>query len=171
MDISTHIQLLDAPGAGIVPAWAWLAATWFGAGLLAPFRAGLAVLTVLPVLALVTAFPKYVLPTLVFVVFVLGVHVSSEIELATGEKDDRRIVIDEVAAFLFAAAIIRQSGWRLLVPFAAIFLFVDRLKPWPMSYVEQLPSGWGVMSDDLVPALTLGIIFASLQTVLKRRRN
>lgn len=154
-----------------MPLRTWLAATWLGAGLLTPFGAGLAVLTVLPLPALATALPKYLLPALVLAVFLLGVHVSSGMELATGEKDDRRIVIDEVAAFIFATAIIRQTCWRLLVPFAAVFLFVDRLKPWPMPYVEQLPSGWGVMSDDLVPALALGLVFVGIQTLLNARRD
>jgi len=153
----------------MVPVWTWLVATWFGAGLLAPFRAGLAVFAVLPLLALAITLPRYVLPVLAVAVFLIGVHVSSELELATGDKDDRRIVIDEVAAFILGAAIIRQAGWRMLVPFAAIFLFVDRLKPWPMAYVEQVPSGWGVMMDDLVPAIALGLIFVSLQALINRR--
>ncbi|MBU4530435.1 MAG: phosphatidylglycerophosphatase A [Hoeflea sp.] len=169
MELFPPIELLDPPGAGMVPVWTWLVATWFGAGLLAPFRAGLAVFAVLPLLALAITLPRYVLPVLAVAVFLIGVHVSSELELATGDKDDRRIVIDEVAAFILGAAIIRQAGWRMLVPFAAIFLFVDRLKPWPMAYVEQVPSGWGVMMDDLVPAIALGLIFVSLQALINRR--
>lgn len=169
MELLASIERLDPPGAGIVPDWIWLAATWFGAGLLAPFRAGLAVFAVLPMLALAIALPRYVLPVLAVAIFLAGVHVATEIELATGDKDDRRIVIDEVAAFVLGAAIIRQAGWKMLVPFAVIFLFLDRLKPWPMAYVEQLPSGWGVMADDLVPAVILGVLFMGVQTLIKRR--
>jgi len=165
------MELLDPPGAGMVPVWTWLTATWFGAGLLAPFRAGLAVFAVLPLLALAITLPRYVLPILAVLVFLAGVHVASEIELATGDKDDRRIVIDEVAAFILGAAIIRQAGWKMLVPFAAIFLFIDRLKPWPMAYVEQVPSGWGVMMDDLVPAIALGLIFVSIQALMNSRTS
>jgi phosphatidylglycerophosphatase A len=55
------------------------------------------------------------------------------------------------------------------VPFAAIFLFFDRLKPWPMAYVEALPSGWGVMLDDLVPAIAVGGLFALVQALMNRR--
>ena len=126
---------------------------------------------VIPLLALATMIPRYVLPVLAGLIFLVGVHVSSEIALATGVKDDRRIVIDEVAAYIIGAAIIRQTGWKMLVPFAAIFLFIDRLKPWPMAYVEQLPSGWGVMMDDLVPALALGLLFMSVQALMNRRKN
>ena len=163
------VELLDPPGAGLAPAWTWLVATWFGAGLLVPFRAGLAVFAVLPLLVLAIALPRYVLPALGVLLFLAGIHVASEIELLTGDKDDRRIVIDEVAAFILGAAIIRQAGWRMLVPFAAIFLFLDRLKPWPMAFVEQLPSGWGVMADDLVPAIAVGLVFAGIQAMMRRR--
>jgi phosphatidylglycerophosphatase A len=72
-------------------------APWFGAGLIVPLRAGLVVFAMLPLLALAISLPRYILPALAVLIFFLGVHVSSEIELATGIKDDRRIVIDEVA--------------------------------------------------------------------------
>jgi phosphatidylglycerophosphatase A len=51
----------------------------------------------------------------------------------------------------------------MLVAFAALFLLLDRLKPWPMAYVEQVQSGWGVMLDDLVPAVLVGVLFAAIQ--------
>ena len=70
--------------------------------------------------------------------------------------------------FNLAAGLALLTGvW--LVPFAALFLFLDRLKPWPMAYVEQVPSGLGVMLDDLVPALLVGILFAAVQHVWNRR--
>lgn len=47
---------------------------------------------------------------LAITIFAVGVYVSSAIDLATGVKDDRRIVIDEVAAFLIGASLIRQAG-------------------------------------------------------------
>jgi phosphatidylglycerophosphatase A len=163
-----EIEILQPPGIGLVPAWQWLLATWFGAGLVVPFRAGLAVFALLPLLLLSIKLPRHVVPVLGVVIFAIGVYAASAIDLATGVKDDRRIVIDEVAAFLIGASLIRQAGWKMLVPFAALFLFLDRLKPWPMANVEQVPSGWGVMLDDLVPALAVGILFAGLQIGRKR---
>jgi phosphatidylglycerophosphatase A len=164
-----EFQLLEPPGLNLVPTWHWLAATWLGAGLLVPFRAGLAVFALLPLLVVSIKLPRLALPMLAITIFAVGVYVSSAIDLATGVKDDRRIVIDEVAAFLIGASLIRQAGWRMLVPFAALFLFLDKLKPWPMAYVEQVPSGWGVMLDDLVPALLVGILFAGIQHVWSRQ--
>lgn len=54
--------------------------------------------------------PRLALPMLAITIFAVGVYVSSAIDLATGVKDDRRIVIDEVAAFLIGASLIRQAG-------------------------------------------------------------
>lgn len=163
------MELLDPPGEGLVHSFHWLLATWFGAGLVVPFRAGLAVFVVLPLLGLAISLPRYVLPGIACLIFVIGVHVSSELDFATGIKDDRRIVIDEVAAFIAGASVIRQAGWRTLVPFAGLFLFLDRLKPWPMGYVEQLPAGWGVMMDDLVAATMVAGVFALAQIFMNRR--
>lgn len=150
--------------------WQWIAATWFGAGLVVPLRAGLAVFALLPLLLIAGKLPRYVVPVFAVVIFMIGIHVSTEIELATGIKDDRRIVIDEVAAFLLGASLIRQAGWKILVPFAAIFLFLDRLKPWPMALVEEVPSGWGVMLDDMVPAIMVAAIIAGIQYLVSRKR-
>ena len=87
------MELLDPPGAGMVPVWTWLTATWFGAGLLAPFRAGLAVFAVLPLLALAITLPRYVLPILAVLVFTgSGVHVESEI--GAGDRRTRTIAPD-----------------------------------------------------------------------------
>jgi phosphatidylglycerophosphatase A len=164
-----ELQVLEPPGLNLVPVWHRLVATWFGAGLVVPFRAGLAVFALLPLLVVSIKMPRLALPMLAITIFAIGVYVSSAIDLATGVKDDRRIVIDEVAAFLIGASLIRQSGWRMLVPYAALFLFLDKLKPWPMTFVEQVPSGWGVMLDDLVPALTLAFLFTGIQHVWSRQ--
>ncbi len=164
-----EFNILEPPGFDLVPTWQWLLATWFGAGLVVPFRAGLAVFALMPLLLVSIKLPRLVVPVLAITIFALGVYVSSAIDLATEVKDDRRIVIDEVAAFLIGASLILQAGWKMLLPFAALFLFLDRLKPWPMAYVEQVPSGLGVMLDDLVPALLVGILFAAVQHVWNRR--
>ena len=164
-----EFYVLEPPGVGLVPTWQWLMATWFGTGLVVPLRAGLAVFALLPLLVVSIKMPRLAVPMVALLIFALGVYVSSSIDLATGVKDDRRIVIDEVAAFLIGASLIRQAGWRMLVPFAALFLFFDRLKPWPMAYVEQVPSGWGVMLDDLVPAVAVGLVLAVAQHFWNRQ--
>lgn len=164
-----EFYILEPPGVGLVPMWQWLMATWFGTGLVVPLRAGLAVFALLPLLVVSIKMPRFAVPMFAMLIFALGVYVSSAIDLATGVKDDRRIVIDEVAAFLIGASLIRQAGWRMLVPFAALFLFFDRLKPWPMAYVEQVPSGWGVMLDDLVPAVAVGLVLAVAQHFWNRQ--
>ncbi|PWW04590.1 phosphatidylglycerophosphatase [Hoeflea marina] len=169
MEHVSGFYVLSPPGDGLAPPWQWLPATWFGAGLVVPLRAGLAVFALVPLLLATIRLRRYLQPLLALDIFILGVHVSSAIELATGVKDDRSIVVDEVAAFLIGASLIRQPCWTMLVPFAGLFLFFDRLKPWPMAHVERLPSGWGVMLDDLFPALLIGVAHALVKHVRNRR--
>ncbi|MDH7791612.1 phosphatidylglycerophosphatase A [Ochrobactrum sp. AN78] len=95
----------------------------------------------------------FVVPLIGWLVLVTGIYLASAIGDASGVKDNRSIVIDEVAAFL------RGRHWFALATFAALFLLIDRIKPWPFYYLENLPSGYGVMVDDLGPALLFGVVF------------
>lgn len=164
------MTLLPPPADTLVPIWHWLLATWFGAGILEPLRAGLAVASASVV---VIALRKNALavPAFGILILVAGVFVSTTIGDASGMKDDRRIVIDEVAAFVLGAAFLRGFHWTALAPFAALFLFIDRIKPWPFYHFEALPSGWGVMADDLGLGLILGTIFLAALTARGKRQN
>lgn len=151
------MEILDPPGLGLIPTWQWLYATWFGAGLVVPLRAGLGVMAMAAILIALPRLSPRTLGIAALVLFALGVHVTNGIDLATGIKDDRRIVVDEVVAFMLGAAILGRVGWQVLLPFAAVFLFLDRLKPWPFVLVEQVPAGWGVMLDDAVLAVAMAV--------------
>lgn len=161
-------SLLAPPGDGLLPAWQWLSATWFGAGLVAPLRAGLAVCITIPLALWLMNNTRHGLALLVIVVFALGVYASSAIELATGVKDDRRIVIDEVGAFLIGAWMLRGRHWAVIVGFAAAFLALDRLKPWPIHLTEAIPSGWGVMLDDIAASVPLAIVIIAIRVLRGR---
>lgn len=164
--------LLPPPADTLVPVWQWFLATWFGAGLMEPLRAGLAVATAGVFVLLLAGRGKLAIPLSGALVLLVGVFVSTAIGEASGIEDDRRIVIDEVAAFILGGAFlqtVRQSvRWAALAAFGAVFLFLDRIKPWPFHYLEALPDGWGVMADDLGLGLFLGAIsFTAL--VAKRK--
>lgn len=156
-------SLLTPPGEGLVPVWQWLLATWFGTGLVAPLRAGLAVAITIPVVLLLMRGPRLAVPLFGLAILVVGIYAASAIELAAGIVDDRRIVIDEVGAFVLGAALLRGAGWPLVTIFAAALLTLDKLKPWPFYLFEALPRGWGVMLDDLPVGLTLGIALAAFR--------
>ncbi len=81
----------------------------------------------------------------------------------TGRKDPSQVVIDEVAGQALALAMISfvtppnlgiaASGTFLL------FRFFDILKCWPMSRLEKLPMGWGILADDLAAGVLAGAVY------------
>ena len=80
----------------------------------------------------------------------------------TGDKDPSQVVADEAAGqsltFITAYAV---GGKNILivslVGFAA-FRFFDILKPYPCKKLEKLPSGWGILADDLMAGVYAGIV-------------
>jgi phosphatidylglycerophosphatase A len=85
--------------------------------------------------------------------FVVGTWASSAHVRRSGEKDPRRIVIDEVA-----------GQWLTLVPAPldpiaylvglACFRLCDITKPWPACLADQkVGGGFGIMLDDGIAAL------------------
>jgi phosphatidylglycerophosphatase A len=90
--------------------------------------------------------PFYVPITLAVVL--AGVAASGRAETLFGRKDDKRIVIDEVAGQLIAL----YASPFAAAPVAAGFLFFrlfDIWKVWPIRLFEKMRGGWGVMMDDV----------------------
>lgn len=135
-----------------------LLATAGGAGLapVAPGTAGsaLAVLLFLPLSSL--SVPLYVV-TVVALVF-LGIWAAEEAEREFGQKDDRRIVIDEVAGQLITLAPLlwlgRARSFRWLLAGFLLFRLLDVWKPGVVGRCERSFSGGvGVMLDDVAAGL------------------
>ena len=84
---------------------------------------------------------------------------------ATGKTDPGEVVVDEVAgqAVAFLAVVPWMgtfSTGQICITTAAGFLlfrFFDILKPWPVRKLEKLPSGWGILADDLLAGIFAGI--------------
>jgi len=84
---------------------------------------------------------------------------------ATGKKDPREVVADEVAgqAVTFLAVVPLMSTFstdQICLTTAVGFLlfrFFDITKPWPVRKLEKLPAGWGILADDLLAGIFAGI--------------
>lgn len=81
---------------------------------------------------------------------------------ATGKKDPREVVADEVAGqgvtFIGAWAV---GGQEILAVCAVGFLafrLLDIVKPFPCRSLEKLPMGWGVLADDLMAGVYAAIV-------------
>ncbi|WP_185984346.1 phosphatidylglycerophosphatase A [Aureimonas mangrovi] len=149
------MELLPPPGA-----LAWfspdvLLATWFGAGLVEPLRAGLAVASVLTVI-LVARPGRTASASWAMLLSIAAALAIASLEVRSGIGDDRRIVVDEVLGVLVLVALI--ATWRriAITAVAALFLFVDRWKPWPLNVIETIPSPFGVLADDMAAGAIVG---------------
>lgn len=95
---------------------------------------------------------------------VATVMFSPKVIEATGSKDPGRIVSDEVAGAALALLLMQifapTAGFCLTAALGfGLFRVFDILKPWPCRRLEQLPSGWGILADDLMAGVYAAAIW------------
>jgi len=95
--------------------------------------------------------------SLVCGIILLGTWASSRTARLVGQKDPRRVVIDEVAGQLVALAA-APAEWPWVVAGFVLFRFFDILKPFPIRRLEALPGGWGIMADDVLAGLYAALL-------------
>jgi len=137
-------------------------ATLFGLG-----RVPVAPGTVASVVAVLLAWPIALLGgrVLVLVAAVLATSIggwASELYARESHSDDPpECVVDELAGQWIACAFAPMSFLAFMAALA-LFRFFDVVKPWPISRLENLPGGLGVMADDIGAGVASGIIIALL---------
>ncbi len=85
-------------------------------------------------------------------VFFLGLWASIVIVEKYKEKDPEYIVVDEIAGFMVGMIGIEPTLIHLAIGFV-LFRLYDIVKPPPIKMFEKLPSGLGVMVDDIIAGL------------------
>jgi phosphatidylglycerophosphatase A len=95
----------------------------------------------------------------------VGVWSGFEAERILREKDSHKIVVDEVAGMLLAAAYLPPHPFY---PLAAFFLFraLDVWKPGVIRRVQAWPGGWGIMADDVLAGVTTNVILQIASVLL-----
>lgn len=101
------------------------------------------------------SWPIYLL--LLFFLFFFGVFASSKYASELNKKDPRNIVIDEAVGQFLVLFQMSEDWFPLLLSFFLFRLF-DVVKPFPIKKVENFPSGWGIMMDDILAAIYAGVI-------------
>lgn len=100
--------------------------------------------------------PEIILPAII-VFYFYGVFISGKFEKQYG-KDPSECTIDEVVGTWISLLFLPKTFWIVLVTFL-IWRILDIIKPFPARTSENLPSGWGIMTDDVISAFyTLGIM-------------
>lgn len=147
------------------PSWQLALCTWFGAGRLrpAPGTLGSLAAALLGAALLAAAGPqhgRWLLLVLLLAVVVAALLALPAVTARLGVADPPEVVVDEVAGVWLALAVLPAQllAEPLLAAGAAFLLFrvFDIAKPWPVSWCEHLPGGWGIMLDDLAAGLIAG---------------
>jgi phosphatidylglycerophosphatase A len=93
----------------------------------------------------------------------VGVWCASVVERELGQEDPQIVVIDEVAGLLVTMLPVAWPTWRAVVAGFVLFRALDMLKPWPIRRFEDLPSGWGIMFDDIAAGAVGALVMTALQ--------
>lgn len=91
----------------------------------------------------------------------LTVLLTPVLEAAHG-KDPGVIVMDEVAGYWATLLLVERPDATHLVAAFFVFRLLDVAKPWPAGRLERLPSGWGVLLDDVAAGLYGAVLLGAL---------
>jgi phosphatidylglycerophosphatase A len=140
---------------------ATLLATWFGVGYLRPAAGTWASLVALPFAWLILwKLGPLALIAASIVAYAVGVWSTGLYEARSGIADPSECVIDEVAGQWLACAAAPLSPIAFAVAFA-LFRIFDVTKLWPVSLGEELPGGWGIMTDDMIAGAMAAVLVAA----------
>lgn len=92
-----------------------------------------------------------------FIVTITGFLVAGRAEAIFKKKDDRRIVIDEIAGMLLALMFL-PCDIKIVVMGFSLFRLLDALKPYPLNQLQDWKGSFGVMSDDIAAGIYTNII-------------
>ena len=91
-----------------------------------------------------------------------AIWLSTEAAAILGQRDPGVIVIDEIAGFM-VANFMAPPGAALVALAFFLFRLFDTLKVYPLSKLEKLPGGAGIVFDDVMAGL---YVFVILRLVL-----
>ncbi|MCK4752503.1 MAG: phosphatidylglycerophosphatase A [Planctomycetes bacterium] len=107
-----------------------------------------------------------VMAILTLIFSVICVRFAPAVIATTGNNDPGQVVADEFAGqsitFLAAPFLITNTISTSQICITAmvgflLFRLFDILKPWPIHKLEKLPSGWGILADDLLAGVYAAI--------------
>ena len=140
------------------PVWAEVLATCFYLGKSPKAPGTVGTLFAIPV---ALAFAQlsmlgYLVATSLFIL--ASIYISHAYESNSNTHDSKEIVIDEVAGYLVAMALIPQTTLYIVLGFVLFRLF-DILKPGPIGYIDKkIKGGAGVVLDDVAAGLISNLI-------------
>jgi phosphatidylglycerophosphatase A len=137
-------------------------ATW-GVGYLPLMPGTFGSLVGIGVFLLLKWWPIQILAT-VLIMFT-GIWAGSRTERILRLKDPGRVVVDEVAGQMIALlplSIFAVSSKAWIIVSFILFRLFDIFKPYPARRLEALPSGLGIMMDDVLAGAYAAVIVAAV---------
>ena len=140
-------------------------ATGFGVGY-APVASGtLGTLVAIPIYYFLSAIPSPIYEITLIGFFFLSVWISENAEISFEQKDDSRIVIDEMMGFFLTMLWVPQTSRFIIIGFF-LFRFFDILKPFPIRWIEKrFKGGFGVVLDDVMAGVYANIILQIINSL------
>ncbi|MFA6583955.1 MAG: phosphatidylglycerophosphatase A [Elusimicrobiaceae bacterium] len=88
---------------------------------------------------------------------VFAVWISDRADFGSGQDDDPRIVIDEVAGYYFAIAFLPRTPLLLLLCFI-LFRTCDTIKPFGIKKLDAIHNGFGITMDDVASGIAVNAV-------------
>lgn len=92
----------------------------------------------------------------IILLLVAGTWSASMVEKEWG-KDSNKVVMDEWIGMSISLFLL-PVNWGYMVAAFVLFRFFDIAKPLYIRKAESLPSGWGVMADDILAGIYSNIV-------------
>ncbi len=140
------------------PYYVWIASV-FGLGFIPSGMPGTVSSAAACVVSMIVDVPMWA----VALVTVIGVWATDRSEKFFGTKDPSFLNIDEVPGMWLTLYLLPKG---FIIPGFFLFRLIDILKPWPVSAMEKLPGGWGIMADDVLGGIFANIILQALNAYL-----
>jgi phosphatidylglycerophosphatase A len=142
-----------APSSGIKALVARAIATWFGCGYvpIAPGTSGsIAAVAIAFALHVYAGSGRVTFLMLSAILLLPGIWAAGEVAREVGKKDPQIVVVDEVIGQWVTLAGASTLNWKSWLAAFLLFRAFDIWKPPPVRQLEHLPSGTGIVADDVM---------------------
>jgi phosphatidylglycerophosphatase A len=126
-----------------------LIATFFYVGLIPIGPGTFGTLAAIPLFYVLSFTPLYLYLAITVVIILISVWASTVAEEVFGKTDPGQVVADEVCGYLITMILVPVTLSNIFLGFL-LFRFFDIAKPYPARKFEKLPSGWGIVMDDVM---------------------
>jgi phosphatidylglycerophosphatase A len=124
-------------------------ATWFGCGY-SPVAPGTVGAAAAVVIAYFLGWDRVTNGIAGVVIGLIGIVAATIEAQSSGRKDPGHVVIDEVAGQWITLAGATAFNWKSYLIGFVLFRLFDIWKPAPVRQLERLPTGTGIIADDLM---------------------